>query len=62
LTLSSMTADKQVVHQFDMDAMAFDCVTVEGLLPAVMEQEFSIPPVDTRPPIERLHFLQRLLI
>lgn len=62
LTLSSMTADKQVVHQLDMDALTLDCVTLEDLLPAVVEQTFSVPPVDTRPPIERLHLLQRLLI
>lgn len=57
-----MTADKQVVHQLDMDALTLDCVTLEDLLPAVVEQTFSVPPVDTRPPIERLHLLQRLLI
>ena len=62
LTLSSMTVDKQVAHQLDFDALTLDCVTLEGLLPAVVEQKFSVPPVDTRPPIERLHLLQRLLI
>lgn len=62
LTLSSMTVDKQVSHQLDLDALALDCVILEDLLPAVVEQTFSVPPVDTRPPIERLHFLQRLLI
>ena len=62
LTQSPMVPDKNFTPQFDIESLAFDHTVAVSLVPVVVEQAVPVYAVDSGPPIERLHVLQRLLI
>lgn len=62
LTKSPMAPDKVFTPQFDLGSLAFDHTVAVSLVPVVVEQAVPVYAVDSGPPIERLHVLQRLLI
>lgn len=57
-----MVPDKIFTPQFDVSSLAFDHMVSATLLPVAVEQVVFVNAVDTGPPIQRLHLLQRLLI
>ena len=62
LTHSPMVPVTTFTPQVDNESLAFDHTVVVSLVPVVVEQAAPVYAVDSRPPIERLYVLQRLLI